>query len=169
MSNSKNQIPGQIFSPCYMSEADFERGYRESIFFVEGDYLEEYRKHMVAMEHIANMAKSYILNNWQKIEDWSDLELVITHGPTGEETEYFKYVPRDPSRKFHSKTWEEMENRIDEADRERHNPIEVINEVVLDPSDGDFSITINEKPHWWIADEEVIVIANYIEEKLKNK
>lgn len=160
------QIPGEIFSPCFMTEADFEKGYRESIFFVEGNYMEEYRKHMVAMDHIANMAKSYILNNWQKIEDWSDLEITITHGPTGEKTEYFKYVPRNSSEKSRSTIWDTMMKRIDESDRARHNPIEVINEVVLDPTDGDFSITVNGKSHWWIGNEEIIIIANYIEEKL---
>jgi hypothetical protein len=163
------QIPGEIFSPCFISEEDFEKGYRESIFFVEGNYMEEYRKHMVAMDHIANMAKSYILNNWQKIEDWSDLEITVTHRPTGEKTEYFKYVPRNSFENFRSKVFSEIMKSIDESDRARHNPIEVINEVVLDPTDGDFSITINGKPHWWISNEEVIVIANYIEQKLKNK
>ena len=50
-----------------------------------------------------------------------------------------------------------------------HNPIVTIDEVVLDPTDGDFSITVNGgKEHWWIGDEEVILIADYIEEKLKN-
>jgi hypothetical protein len=122
---------------------------------------------MLAMDHIANMAKSYILNNWQRIEDWSDLEVIITHGPSGEKTEYFKYVPQDPSRKFHSEVWADMINSIDEYDQKRHNPIKVINEVVLDPTDGDFSITVNGKPHWWIGNEEIIVIANYIEKKLK--
>jgi hypothetical protein len=42
--------------------------------------------------------------------------------------------------------------------------------VILDPTDGDFSVTINgDKNHWWIHDEEVIVIANYIEETIKNE
>ena len=40
--------------------------------------------------------------------------------------------------------------------------------MVLDPSDGDFSLTINGKEHWWIQDEAVIIIANYIENQLKS-
>jgi hypothetical protein len=41
---------------------------------------------------------------------------------------------------------------------------------VLDPTDGDFSIVINETDdHWWIGDEEIIVIADYIETHLKEK
>ena len=41
--------------------------------------------------------------------------------------------------------------------------------MVLDPTDGDFSITINGKEHWWIQDEAVIIIADYIEKKLKKE
>jgi hypothetical protein len=164
----ENQIPGQIFSPCFMTEEEFEEGYKNSVFYVEGNYQEEYRKHIVAMEHIAAMAKVYILKNWQKIEDWSGLEVKVKHGPTGKVTEYFNYVPRDPSEKAHSKTWEEMKKRLDEMDKERHNPIREFNSVVLDPTDGDFSIIVNgNEEHWWIQDEAIIIIADFIEQKLK--
>lgn len=60
--------------------------------------------------------------------------------------------------------------RMEEKDHEKHNPIVSVNEVVLDPTDGDFSITINgTNEHWWIGDEEVIIIADYIEQQLKEK
>lgn len=168
--SEENQIPGQLFSPCFMSEEEYEKAYKNSVFYVEGDYMEEYRKHMVAMEHIANMAKSYILKNWQKVTDWSGLDVKIKHGPTGKMTEYFNYVPYVPGSKSHSKTWDEMMMRIDERDKEKHNPIREFNEVVLDPSDGDFSITVNgNEAHWWIQDEAVVIIADYIEKQLKNK
>jgi D-tyrosyl-tRNA(Tyr) deacylase len=41
--------------------------------------------------------------------------------------------------------------------------------VVLDPTDGDFSVTINGNEHWWIQDEAVIIIADYIEKQLKTQ
>jgi hypothetical protein len=44
-----------------------------------------------------------------------------------------------------------------------HNPIVELNDVVLDPTDGDFSVTINGKEHWWIEDSAIIKIADYIE------
>lgn len=56
---------------------------------------------------------------------------------------------------------------LDESNKQKHNPIEVVSQVVLDPSDGDFSITINGRDHLWIDDEAVIIIADYIEKKLK--
>ena len=48
----------------------------------------------------------------------------------------------------------------------RQRPVESVTEPVLDPSDGDFSITINGRDHMWINDEAVVIIADYIE---KNK
>jgi hypothetical protein len=62
-----------------------------------------------------------------------------------------------------------MMERIKEHNRERHNPIVSFDEVVLDPTDGDFSVTINGKGHWWISDDSVIAIADYIEKQLKAK
>ena len=56
----------------------------------------------------------------------------------------------------------------DEMDKERHNPIREFNSVVLDPTDGDFSITVNgNEEHWWIQDKAIIIIADFIEQKLK--
>jgi hypothetical protein len=164
------QINGQIFSPCFMTEEEFENAYKNSVFYVEANYMAEYRKHKVAMEHIASMAKSYILKNWKSITDWKELEVKITHGPSGKVTEYYNYVPYVPGNKSHSKTWDEMMLRIDEDNKMRHNPIREVTEVILDPTDGDFSITINgNEEHWWIGDEEIIIIADYIENQLNKK
>jgi hypothetical protein len=162
------QIPGQLFSPCFLTEAEYENAYKQSDFYVEKDYMEEYRKHMVAMQHIASMAKSYILNNWSKVNDWTELNVIVTHGPTGEKTEYFNYVPSVFDNKKSSETWNTMMQSLEDCHRQKHNPIRVIDTVVLDPTDGDFSLTINGKEHWWIGDEEIIVIADYIESYLKN-
>jgi hypothetical protein len=158
-------IPGQIFNPCFMTEADFEEGYKRSNFYVDKNFLEEYRKHMVAMDHVANIAKSYIFNNWKKIEDWSDLDVIIRAGNTGKETHYYKYVKHEgikPKGKIASEFFEEIRKEREE----NQNPIIVFNDVVLDPTDGDFSVTINETEHWWINDDAIITIADYIEKQL---
>ncbi len=160
-----NQIPGEVFRTCYLTEADYEAGWKNSMFYVEKDYLREYQKHKVAMSHVASIAKSFIINNWTKISDWSDLDIIITHGPSGETTEYYNYTPM---KSFHtnSKTMKEVWASLDESNKLKHNPIVSVDSIVLDPTDGDFSITINGKEHWWIMDEEVILIADYIETKL---
>jgi len=165
-----SQIHGQIFSPCFMTEEEYENAYKQSLFYVEKDYMEEYRKHMVAMEHVASMAKVFILKNWKKVTDWSGLDVKIKHGPSGKVTEYFNYVPYVPGDKKHSKTWDEMMIRIDEDNKKKHNPIREFNSVVLDPTDGDFSITVNgDQEHWWIQEEAVIIIADYIENQLNKE
>ena len=165
-----------------MTEEEFEKGYRNSIFWTDKDFFNEYRKHMAAMSHVAECAKIFILKNWEKVTDWSDLEVIITHGPTGESTDYYnheKHAKRTERRKERQKKTDKSARELpeslrkiylemEEKDRARHNPIQSITNVVLDPTDGDFSLTVNGKEHWWIQDEAVIIIANYIENRLKN-
>ena len=182
----KKQIHGQIFSPCFMTEEEFEEGYKNSIFYVDSNFMDEYRKHLAALPHIASIAKSYILKNWKKVTNWENLDVVIVHGPTGEWTEYYnnekelppieEEEPSETKKKFLSLVSEEKPKRgsffekyrkkWEKENKLRHNPIKTIDEVVLDPTDGDFSITVNGKEHWWIQDEAVIIIADYIEKQL---
>ena len=158
-------IPGQIFNPCFMTEADFEEGYKRSNFYVDKNFLEEYRKHMVAMDHVANIAKSYIFNNWKKVEDWSDLDVIIRAGNTGVETHYYKYTESGKWNIRNEKVADFFE-KMEKEQKDNQNPIKVFNEVVLDPTDGDFSVTINDTEHWWINDDAIITIADYIEKQL---
>jgi len=179
------QIPGQLFSPCFMTADEYEEGYKRSEFYVESGYMDAYRKHMVAMSHVAEIAKVYILKNWQGVTDWGDLEVKITHGPTGEVTHYYNHervMQRRVERYEQSKSYakergikqshvaEKLFDRMVERKKSLHNPIVTVDKVVLDPTDGDLSITVNGgKEHWWIGDEEVIIIADYIEEKIKSE
>ena len=161
-------IIGEVFRSCFPTVEDFESGYKNSVFYVDKNYLQEYRNHMVAMDHIANMAKSYIVNNWQKVEDWSDLDVKIRAGNTGKETHYYKYVE---SGRFNTRSEKvaEMLEQWKKEEEDNQNPIRVFNEVVLDPMDGDFSVKINDTDHWWIDDDAIITIADYIELQLNSK
>lgn len=163
-----SNIPGELFRSCFPTTEEFENSYKSSMFYVDKNYLQEYRKHMVAMDHIANMAKSYILNNWQKVEDWSDLDVKIHAGNTGKVTHYYKYVDKG---KWNIRNAEiaEMFEEMEKEEEANQNPIRVFNEVVLDPTDGDFSLTINDTEHWWINDDAIITIADYIELQLNSK
>lgn len=180
----KKQIHGQIFSPCFMTEEEFEEGYKNSIFYVDSNFMEEYRKHLAALPHVASVAKSYILKNWEKVTNWENLDVVIVHGPTGEWTEYYnnekelppveEEEPSEAKKKFlekqkpkRSSVLDDFLKQMEEDNKLKHNPIKTIDKVVLDPTDGDFSITVNGKEHWWIQDEAVIIIADYIENQLK--
>lgn len=181
----KRQIHGDLFSPVFMTEEEFEDGYKRSIFWTDSKFMDEYRKHMAGMSHVAECAKIYIYKNWEKVQDWSGLNVIVVHGPTGEATEYYNHdlylkrlsegrkkkaekrgLSKLPKSSNHS-----ISKILEEIDRERqekHNPIRSVERVVLDPSDGDFSLTINGEEHWWIQDEAVIIIADYIEKQLKS-
>jgi hypothetical protein len=152
------------FGPCFMTEEEYEKGYKESVFYVSGEYRKSYLSHLSGMSHIANIAKSYILNNWRLINDWSDLEVVVTHGPTGDKGYYYSYKDKVKKRagKAGSLFYDYEKKR-----KRNQNPVVSIDEVVLDPTDGDFSITINGKEYWWIDDDAVIIIADFIEKQIK--
>lgn len=161
-------IQGSIFSPCFMTEEEFEDGYKKSIFYVDGDFKKEYENHIAAMGHIANIAKSYILKNWKSVKDWSDLEVVVIHGPTGKSTYYYSYKEKI-SRKNYQGSSADIFIKFDRDRKRKQNPVSTVDEVVLDPTDGDFSITINGEEHCWIQDEAVIIIADYIEKQLEKQ
>ena len=59
--------------------------------------------------------------------------------------------------------------KMEERRARKHNPIISLTDIVLDPSDGDFSLKINGNDHLWIDDESVVIIADYIEKKLKRR
>jgi hypothetical protein len=165
------QILGMVMRPCAFSKEDNEAMWKKSEFYTDKDFYNQYRKYMVAMQHVAECAKIYIENNWQKITDWTGLDLVI-ESKQGI-TEYYNYEERPPSKRM-SKTSKKdtflrMCQEIEEKNKAKHNPITSVTEVVLDHSDGDFSITINGNEHWWIDSESVIIIADFIEKKLNGE
>lgn len=180
---------GSFFSPCFLTEEEYANAYKDSVFYVEKDFMGEYQKHLAALPHIASIAKTYVLNNWEKVKDWANLDVVIIHGPTGEWTEYYNnkkilppVVETEPSDKVkkllalvskesrkESDQMKKWRKEWEEEDNLRHNPIKTIDHVVLDPSDGDFSISVNGKEHWWIQDEAVIIIADYIETEIRKQ
>ena len=167
-SKGTQQIQGEFMRPVFNSIKDFENGYKQSHFWAEKDFYNTYREHIVAMEHISICAKLYILKNYKKIQDWSNLNVTIVSKQTQECTEYFKYVKSKPTKRD-SPTVEKLWRNMDTINKKKHNPIVTLSDVVLDPSDGDFSLKINEIEYLWINDESVILIAQYIEEQLKLK
>lgn len=159
-------LHGQLFKPSASTVEEYEKIYERSEFYTPANFSHEYRKHIVAMEHVAECAKSYILKNWERIDSWKDLHLLVKDN-TGEVTEYYDYTPC--SRENWSDTLSELFEEIDQKRQKAHNPVESLTGVVLDPTDGDFSFTINGKDHLWVDDETVIVLANFIETKLKDE
>jgi hypothetical protein len=170
-SNWKNGIMGIVMRPCSMTDEDNDKVMHSSDYSVRANFLQEYNNHIAAMSIVAECAKIFVTNNWEKVTDWSKLNVIVEDGRGGKKhkpVEYFNYEPK-PHR--HKKGAIESINkifeRLEKEDAKKHNPVTSVTGVVLDPTDGDFSLTINGKEHWWISDDSVIVIANYIEEQLK--
>lgn len=142
-----------------------------SDYSVQKDFLKEYNNHIGAMQVVAMCAKVYCCENWEKVKDWSKLNVVI--GCRQGQVEFFNYTgPRKrrqvvgkPERKD---VLNDMFDRIDKEDEKRHNPVETVTEVVMD-EEWDFSMTINGKEYWWLDDESVIIIANYIEKNVQGE
>lgn len=176
---------GMLMKPCAMNEEEHKKIWQSSEFWTDKNFRDEYSKHRIAMQHVSECAKIYIMENWQNVKDWTDLNVVIKCRQG--KFEFFNFKPRTPDldtepeddssgekkpgmirpRKASTALFDEIMNQVEEENKAKHNPIRVINEFVLDPTDGDFSVTINEQELWRINEEAVIEIANWIEEQLK--
>lgn len=176
-----------LMRPMAIDADGNEKNWRSSHFWTEKDFLEEYSKWITASQHVIECAKIYVSKNWKRISDWSGLEVVIKCRQG--KFEFYNYVPnpsmekkeeeqteettfepgKKRARKVNSPTVLNIVKRLEEHNKNRHNPITSLTDVVLDPTDGDFSLTINGKELWVINGEAVIEIAAYMEEKLANE
>lgn len=135
---------------------------------VRSNFVDEYCKKHIEASHIAEVAKLYIMDNWQKVQDWSDLE--------------FSYEICDGNKiTFYNFDLEEKElkDTIDDTDcilaefskqryeeaKAKHNPVQSV-VCILDECDGDFSVVINGINCLFLQDREIITIAGFIEYKL---
>lgn len=159
-----NNLFGIMFRPLAL-ENNHAKIAHSTDMSVSGDFRKAYEKHMAGMQIVGMCAKVYITENWQKITDWSGLNVVIT-SPKDEITEYFYHKPRENKGK--TDTLKRMFNKMDERDKARHNPVTIVTDVIMD-EEFDFSMTINGEVHWWLTDDAVVVIASYIEQKLKER
>lgn len=172
----------------FLEEGEYKKHWQSSMFWVEGDYKNEYHKYQEAMHHIAEFAKMYILENYEKVKDWSELDLKITHQLVGTKVEFYNHYkkpvpPKEPNermKKFlslvskeeprkRSDTYQKLIDEIEEENKAKHNPIVTFDQAVLDTSDGDFSVKINGQDFYWITDRPIIEIADYIEQQLKTQ
>jgi len=160
----KDQILCAMMVPCFSTEEEFRQAHQKTEFGVDCGFMGAYRNHLMGLHIVTNCAKSYILDHFEKVEDWSGLDVKVTDN-TGETVHYYKH--RDSSDDWKDTTIAQAFKEHDEEMRRKQRPVESVTDPVLDPSDGDFSITINERDHRWINDEAVVIIANYIEKNSK--
>lgn len=145
-----------------------EDGYRNAYSSVEQkNWASQYLGKFAEANHIASAAKIYILDNWEKVDDWSELEITLTHmGDEEASVKFYNHNIHEELKVKNSTRLREMFNKIFEERAKEHNPVETFEEPVLDETDGDFSVKINGIDFYWISDRAVITIAHYIELKL---
>lgn len=186
MRQKLNWIPGSMMRPVSMTNEENEEVFQSTAVSIKEGFYDRYRSLKGEMEIVAECAKIYIYNNWEKVKDWSNLEIIMEDANTDvmdkadktdepepyEYVEYFNYTGEKLKRsegKSNAKWWNEMLKKRDEDDKARHNPVMSVTDVVLDPSDGDFSLTVNGRVHMWISDATVIILSKFVEEQLKKQ
>ena len=153
-------IHGLLFRIAAMTFGDYKRRVQNYKYHTEADFLSTYNEHMAAMDIVAESAKIYIIENWEKVKDWSGLDIKI-YDNTKKITEYYNYKPTMQRTK--SKVIQDMWDEFDADNAKKHNPIVSFDNAILDHTDGDFSVKINGNDHFWISNDNIILIADYIE------
>ncbi len=182
---SKNGFYGMVFRPCSLTEEANEKLVMSSVYSVGSDFRKEYNNHIGAMQVVAECAKVFIIKNWQSVKDWSDLNVTIKTGKNKYD-EYFNYkepqpkvkkpeVPRTdgkrrvPAATYNSPILARFLKELDDEEKARHNPVTSFKNVDIDPSDGDFYVTINDNHYYLWDDEAIVVIADYIEKQIQKQ
>ena len=185
----RNKIYGILMRPVSMNAKDNEKVMQSTDVSVKEGFYKAYSHHVGALQIVAECAKVYVNKNWKKVKDWSDLNVILEDAntlkgslndfnggkPLKDFVEYFNYKEGNRRSmqvvggKTRSSVVDKIMDRIDKEDRAKHNPIKTVKGVVLDPTDGDFSLTINGRKHMWISDNTIIIIADYVEKQLAKK
>lgn len=172
----QGKIIGELFRISSATVEGFTERLQGTEGFIENDFLDAYRLHIVMKQRIARAAKVFLINNWTKVGDWTMLEIVIRDN-SKKKTHYYNHVPKAKKERSTPKKqgttneeWSITDKLLSKVDADRakkHNPVLSLSEMVLDPTDEDFSITINGVDHNCIDDDSVIILADYAENWLK--
>lgn len=112
-------------------------------------------------------AKIYILDNYKRIEDYSELNLMLRCA-NHERTCYFgkkSNRKRLKSGKNKGRAFDRIIKELDDHTIE----IKTFDQAVYDWTDGDFSVVFNNISYNWIDNNSIIDIASHIEKNIKNK
>ena len=139
------------------------RRLRESEFY-RGNFGEEYYRRMSEMNRVVEAAKIYIVDNYKKITDWTELHFALYSQGKDRETLRFgmknaerlkRYPPKprteskDSKKRPRAERIPRLEEMMKKLDEERIQ-VSTFDEAVYDWTDGDFSITINGVLYMWI-------------------
>lgn len=154
-----SHIYGIVMRPCSLNEVDNEKVMRSTKYFAEKGFYQKFTDYTAAKQIVAESAKIFICKHYTEVKDWSALKVDIVDN-TGTTTEYYKHDEAGWNKKL------KFVRDLMESSKKDENPVTSLTNVVLDPTDGDFSLTINGKNHLWIDDDSIVIIADYIEKQL---
>jgi hypothetical protein len=148
------------------SEQEVLNGIRNSEQYSNKDFSGNYFRLSGELGMVVGAAKIYILDNYEKVKDYSDLSLILRCA-NHEGTKYFgkKMERRSKKEGSSSRVISEM---MRELDKERIE-IKEFDKAVYDWSDGDFSVVFNGVSYNWIDSMSIIELASYIEERIKGE
>ena len=146
------------------SEQEVLNNIRSTEKYKLGEFRKNFIQFSAEVRRTIEAAKIYILDNYQKVEDYSDLSLMLRCA-NHEGTKYFGKKENRTKKKEKGKNTI-LSDLLAEMEREKIE-ISKFDSAVYDWSDGDFSVVFNGIPYNWIDGESIIDIASYIESKLK--
>jgi len=136
---------------------------RNSGKYKAGNFGMTYISASAELRRLVEAAKIYILDNYQKVDDYSDLHLMLTC-VNHKGKVYFGSKNKRPRKKKGEKesAFDRMFKKIDEQTIE----VKTFDKAVYDWTDGDFSVVFNGVNYNWIDSSSIIDIASHIEKKM---
>jgi len=148
-----------MLSDLSRGEENVLKSIRNSEKYQEKKFSDNYFKLSGEMGRVVEAAKIYILDNFRKVDDYSDLSMMLrcaNHKGT-------IYIGKKENKKrSKSNIIDKMLSELNEITIE----VSSFDDAVYDWSDGDFSIVLNGVGYNWIDPLSIINIADHIESKL---
>lgn len=137
---------------------------RKSPAYSIGSFRREWLECLSRAQMVSSAAKIYVLDNYKKVSDYSELSLRLIHN---QGKQYFGLRDRRSNeRKETPRKTSPVLERISKELDDKTIQIDSFDEAVYDWTDGDFSVSFNGVWYLWIDDESVVSIASFIEKKL---
>ena len=90
-------IFGMLLRPCSLNLEDNEETMKSSDYFTDKNFLEKYNHNLGINTIISELAKIYILENWSKVKDWSELSVKILDNSSDLFSFQTAYQIKDPN------------------------------------------------------------------------
>ena len=148
---------GNFLIKCFVSLDEMKHALKQDENFISEKFADKYCEMLGKLSLIADIARIYTYENWKKVEDWSELSITLTY--KRKNITFFKYIE-------HDHTANELDKSLDTFLKNMHNPVNSVTDFSVDPTDRDTYIKINNK-WFFLNDEDVIVIADYIEKSIR--